>query len=268
VLVDIVIRARNGHEITQKCVDSINSNTDIEKYRIILVDDGSDPPLDIEGVDFTIRSEESNGAVTASNLGISLSLSRKDSDYTLILDNDTRIPDGDISWLDRFIHELNETVDTACVGATTNFANPPQHILAAPATYMKDWKNEKTGRGGHKTNLDAVWFVSFAVLFKKQVLRELGPWDERYNPGNYEDTDYAVAVRSCGYKIKVARSVYIHHDGHKTFGSDLGTLLKTNMQKFYQKWGVGRLFDMGMIPLDSMKAMILKQEEVNNARNQ
>jgi GT2 family glycosyltransferase len=263
MLVDIVIRAKNGHEMTQKCIDSINDNTDIDKYRIILVDDGSDPPLDVEGVDFTVRCEESYGAVTASNLGIAIGLSRTDAKYLMILDNDTRIPDGDISWLDRFIHELEESPEIAVVGATSNYANPPQHILMAPQTYTRDWEDPNTRRLGYKANLDSVWFVSFACLFKKQVLKELGPWDERYNPGNYEDTDYAVAIRSCGYKIKVARSVYIFHDGHATFKNDIEMLLKTNMEKFYKKWGAGRLFDMGMIPIDGMKAMIDAQLQLN-----
>jgi GT2 family glycosyltransferase len=266
MLVDIVIRAKNGHDITQTCIDSINANSDIDKYRIILVDDGSDPPLDVEGVDFTVRCEESYGAVTASNLGIALALSRTDAPYVMILDNDTRVPDGDISWMDRFVHELEESPDIAVVGATSNFANPPQHILMVPQTYMKNWEDKKTGRSGFKQNLDAVWFVSFACLFKKDILRELGQWDERYNPGNYEDTDYAVAVRSCGYKVKVARSVYIHHDGHQTFKKDLQNLLATNMEKFYRKWGVGRLFDLGLIPIETMQNMVNSQVESNKEK--
>ena len=263
---DIVIRAKNGHAITRACIDSIIRNTPEDSYRIILVDDGSEPPLceaPEDGVpslaslaDFYVRAEECHGAVTASNLGIALALTRP-GDYLLILDNDTRIPDGDESWLDRFVAELEEGgPKTACVGATTNFANPPQHILTAPQTYTHAWEDEKTKRRGIKENPPAPWFVSFAVLLRKSALRACGFWDEQYNPGNFEDTDYAVALRTAGYEIRVARSVYIHHDGHQTFRSDLSRLMTENSAKFVAKWGIGRLYDLGIVSREQMAQVL------------
>lgn len=270
-VVDIVVRAKNGHDITRACIDSIIKNTPEDSYRLILVDDGSEPTLyerrdqDVpalaELVDFYIRASECHGAVTASNLGIAVGLTRFDSDYLLILDNDTRVPDGDEGWLGRFVAELEAGgTRTACVGATTNFANPPQHILMSPQTYSADWKNEKEGRGGNKANPPAPWFVSFAVLFRKEALRRCGAWDERYNPGNFEDTDYSVVVREAGYEIRVARSVYIHHDGHQTFRDDMARLMAENGQKFAAKWGIGRLFDLGFVPIEQMRQVVAPRE--------
>ena len=252
MLVDIVVRGLNEHERVQRCVDSINENTEIDKYRIILVDDGSEPPLDIEGADVSIRTEESFGLSTTTNLGISSSLARLDTEYTLILDGDTHIPNGDISWLDRFIYELEEGGPSCgCVGATSDYSNPPQQILAAPLTYLADWE------GGSKTNPDAIWFMGFAVLFRKTALRHVGMFDERYNPANYEDTDYAVALRAAGYSIRVACSVYIHHDKYEKMPEAVTKMLiHKNGQKFYRKWGAGRLFDMGVVAPETMKSFL------------
>ncbi len=108
-----------------------------------------------------------------------------------------------------------------------------------PQTYTGDWEN------GKKENPSVIWFISFAVLFHKRVLRELGFWDERYNPGNWEDTDYSVLLRQNGYDIRVARSVYIHHVGSQTFSNDLQDLLIANQAKFVEKWGQGKLWDLG-----------------------
>lgn len=246
--VDIVVRAKNGHEMTRNCLQSIIANTPRELFRLILIDDGSEPPQETDLVDIATRLATSHGAVTASNLGMAMSLTRKDSQYVLILDNDVLVPEGDRQWLERMIAALEEGgEDCAAVGATTNFANPPQHILVSPQTYTHDWEEEKTGRMGIAENPEVPWFVSFAVLLRKTAIEEVGFWDEQYNPGNYEDTDYAVQLREAGWQIRVAHSVYLHHLGHQTFQQAISALLAENKRKFYLKWGMGRLFDLGFI---------------------
>ena len=246
---DIVIRAKGGHELTARAIKSIRDNTPAGQYRIILVDDGSDPPL-FEHLgdpgDLYMARPEPGGAVSATNLGFQAALTFRDSAYVMVMDNDAAVPDGDRTWLFRFISELVEHPDTAVVGATTNFANPPQHILTAPATFERDWQEKGQGFG-RKENPPVPALVSFACLIRKEVIAQLGLWDERYDPGNFEDTDFAVTVRVAGYKVRVARSVYIHHEGHKTFSKDLKLLLARNREKFIQKWGAGRLMDLGLV---------------------
>jgi len=245
-VVDIIVRAKNGHAMTANCLASIRRNTPPGTYRIILSDDGSDPALSDALTDVYIRSRDSHGAVTATNLGLGVSLNLFDSEYTLILDNDVLIPDGDRSWLFRMVEELgNGGPVTACVGAASGYSNVPQHILSVPQTYTADWGDEK--RGGSKDNPPVKWFISYCVLFRKSVLAQLGAWDERFNPGNWEDTDYAVRVRLAGYQIRVARSVYVHHLGSKTFSEALQKLLIENGNKFREKWSPGTLLDLGMI---------------------
>lgn len=247
MMVDIIIRCKNGRDLTTKLFNSIRANTPQGSYRIILVDDGGDLP-DTFDADYYVRHAKSLGAVSATNTGLGISLGLSDSDYVLILDNDTEVPAGDFTWLERMVGELERFGPRcACVGATTNYANRPQHILSGLDTYTADWKDEQSGKAGFKNQPPAIWFISFAVLFRKSVLRECGLWDERYNPGNWEDTDYAVQVRNHGYEIHVAQSVYIKHKGHATFSDRLKELLETNKQKFVEKWGPGRLWDMGLI---------------------
>jgi GT2 family glycosyltransferase len=251
-VVDIIVRAKNGHAMTANCLASIRRNTPPGIYRIILSDDGSDPALSDALTDVYIRSRDSHGAVTATNLGLGVSLNLFDSEYTLILDNDVLIPDGDRAWLARMVEELEDGgPETACVGATSGYSNVPQHILSVPQTYQAAWGDEN--RAGMKGNPPVKWFISYCVLFRKTVLAQLGAWDERYNPGNWEDTDYAVRVRLAGYQIRVARSVYVHHLGSKTFSEALQKLLIENGDKFRAKWSVGTLLDLGMVTPQELK---------------
>jgi len=240
--VDIVIRALNGSSMTKDCVESLAQT--VCSHRVILVQSGSDLYKDMADVDIVSRTPM--GAVSATNLGLSSSLTFSDSEYVMVMDNDTEVPLGDDGWLDRMIAELEQYPDTAAVGATTDSANPPQHILTVPQTYTGDWgDNEK---GGVKDNYQSPVFVSFCVLMKKSAVREVGLWDTRYDPGNFEDTDYALQLRIAGYKVRVARSVYVHHKCHKTFGDNLSKLMNANQRKFVSKWGLGRLWDLGIVP--------------------
>lgn len=251
-VVDIIVRAKDGHDLTEACLSSISANTAASDYRLILCDDGSDPAYDGDMAEFVLRSSEPRGAVSATNMGLGLSL-QLPGEFVLVLDNDTMIPAGDREWLSRMLSEFEPGV--GAVGATCEFAAGPQHILRSPQTYTGDWQGEN-GTGGLKQNPDVASFVSFAVMLRKDAVRQVGFWDERYNPGNWEDTDYAVQLRSAGWRIRVASSVYIHHCGHQTFREDIQRLLQENGQKFYDKWGPGRMADMGILPWGELKRMI------------
>ena len=250
-LVDIVIRGKNGHEKTERAIRSIRENTKPEWYRIVLVDDGSDPAyfetLPDVG-DLLVAYPDSAGAVTATNRGFAIALDL-DAPFVMVMDNDAWIPDGDATWLTRFVEEILEDERIGAVGATTGRANPPQHILTTPDTYSADWKADDGRSGGTNTNPAVASLVSFACLIRKDVLRQVdgGRWDTRYDPGNYEDTDFAVTIRTLGYSVRVARSVYLHHDGHATFGPGVHAIVAKNRKRFTEKWGVGRLVDLGII---------------------
>lgn len=245
-LADLVIRAKDGHGLTKRLMDSISDSGAREKLNIILVDDGSRPAYEDLGQDVTVRHHKNRGAVSATNSGITAAMAVREHDGrpVIIMDNDAYVPEGDTGWLDRWLAALQDAPpQTGAMGATSDMVNPPQQVLYAPDTYTAKFEN------GEKVAPAAPQFVSFAVMIKRQVLAQCGLWDERYNPGNYEDTDYSITIRQAGWEIRVAQSVYMHHDGHQTFGTDLQPLLNANMQKMIEKWGIGRLADLKMIPL-------------------
>lgn len=241
LVADVVIRSKDGWDKLHRLVDSLAPVRD--RIRLILVDDGS-TPADPPDCDVIVRHSKPRGAVSATNSGLSISLLHEDTQYVMVMDNDCWAPDGDTGWLDRMVAEMERAGEkTACMGATTNYANQPQHILSVPQTYTGDWDS------GTKDNPPVPYFISFCCMMRKPVVRKVGYWDEQFNPGNWEDTDYGVQLRVAGYELRVAQSVYFHHDGHSTFGEDLNRLLEENQQKFIQKWGIGRLTDLGVVSI-------------------
>jgi len=244
--VDIVVRARNGHEMTAQCLESIVRNTPRELYRLILVDDGSDPALD-ETPDVLVRVEESQGDGSASNLGIALAQTRKGSPYILLLDAGTKIPLGDSTWLQRMIAELEEGgEDCAAVGALTHLGIPPQHILSALVTYEEEWE------GGSSENLEVPWLRLSPVLFRKEALEECGPLDAQYEVKSYAGFDISVQLRDAGWQLRTARSVFVFLAAEP----GLEQRSAADQQSFYMKWGMGKLFDMGFIAAQELRRVL------------
>lgn len=264
--VDIVVRAKDGHDLTGRCLASIRQLPPPcqSNLRVVLVDDGSAPAYPQDAADVVLRHPQSRGAVSATNTGLGHCLDNDPAPWLLVLDNDTELPAGDVDIFERWQAEFDGERVGAC-GATTNFANPPQHILTVPQTYTTDWQDKREGRGGRQANPQVPVFVSFAVMMRREAVLETGAWDERYDPGNYEDTDYAIALRTLGWQVKVARSVYVHHRGHQTFGDDLKRLLQTNQAKFVQKWGPGRLWDMGALADGAMLQIVQARQKAMGA---
>jgi GT2 family glycosyltransferase len=117
-----------------------------------------------------------------------------------------------------------------------------QHVEACPETYMREFSREDGAQGtrGIPRIPDV---VSFAVMFRRSALEAVG-WlaDERFEPGNNEDTDLSLRLREAGWEVVVAQSVWIHHEGSQTFNNyDFQDLLERNGEKLVEKYGATRL---------------------------
>src|SRR5262249_40836105 len=82
----------------------------------------------------------------------------------------------------------------------------------------------------------------FCVALRRDVYARIGPLDERFEVGLFEDDDYSLRVRLAGYRIAYARDVLVHHFGEAAFGGLVSTgeraaLFEVNRQRFEQKWG-------------------------------
>ena len=105
-MISIIIPVFNQHEMTKECLDAIRENT--QNYQIILVDNGSDPPIPIDDFqngystpygdifpgDIVIRNETNLGFPVAINQGIRASK----GDVICVLNNDVIVTPG---WTDR-----------------------------------------------------------------------------------------------------------------------------------------------------------------------
>lgn len=68
--------------------------------------------------------------------------------------------------------------------------------------------------------------------------KELGYFDERFNPGDFEDVDLSTSALKFGYELKVVPSSSVSHLGGRSFGYTESRLERTkrNQELFKEKW--------------------------------
>ena len=85
----------------------------------------------------------------------------------------------------------------------------PARILAK-AVGMKDGN----AYAGHTDPFPAEWVAGMFMLFKPDIYRAIGGFDEKYHL-YYEDVDICARVRLAGYAIRVCPAVSVVHDARR-----------------------------------------------------
>lgn len=229
----IITPTWNNADYTVRCFESVFRNT--ENYKIIWVDNGSEKE-DVEKVKnfleennvphIAILNDENLGFVKGTNQGMNLAI--KDSaDYVVLLNNDTEVFDG---WLERMIAVADSNKKIGIVGP-----------LASPSHGWQDINNLRKKRPDEfsdlpeynndpekyaqiikakydKQSMEVYPNVAFfCTLIKKEVLDKVGVLSEDYGLGFGDDDDYCSRALDAGYKIYLAKDVFIFHNHRTTF---------------------------------------------------
>ncbi|MDH7605811.1 MAG: glycosyltransferase, partial [Melioribacter sp.] len=241
--VSILVATFNGLEYTQKFIESLISSTDIN-YELIIVDNNSHTELlrylkrlenKINNIKI-IYNKENYGFPKAINQAILLA----NSNYLLIVNNDIIFTEKSI---DRLIDFAKTDPNIGIVAPISNEVSGLQRDLDAKYTSIEEMhKYSNFIRENNKGQLLFFPRVAFlCTLIKKELIEKIGGLDERFSPGNYEDDDFCLRAQLAGFKTVIAKDVFIHHFGSKSFKAN-GTeayrkRLETNKQIFIDKWG-------------------------------
>ncbi|MBN1824244.1 MAG: glycosyltransferase family 2 protein [Endomicrobiales bacterium] len=235
-LTSIIIPCHNKLEFTRKCIGNVRQYTD-GPYELITVDNGSTDGTreylsKLEGTT-VIRNEKNEGFAKAVNMGIR----RSRGDYVAVLNNDVLVTPA---WLGGLRKCVDSCRSIGLAGPKTNNTFGYQRI--GGAAYSDAGSLSKWAQAFNMMfwgeYAEVFWLTGFCILIKREVIKDVGLFDERFKTGTYEDYDYCVRARRKGYRIFCAGDVYVHHHGSATF--DKGGYLKLNMQNkglFEKKWG-------------------------------
>lgn len=230
---DIIIPVWNQPRVTKDCIESIYRHTDYP-YRLILIDNGSGPETAgyLGGLKkahpeiVLVRNERNLGFVKAVNQGIGIS----DAPYVCVMNNDTIAAQG---WLKEMVNVMESNPRIGLLNPSSNtsgqFPGKGQSIdeYALSRSRLKGRIQELyTCRG-------------FSMLIKREVLARLGPMDEGYHMGYFDDTDYCKRAQVEGYRTARAKGSYVYHLENTSFKSleNNNELFKSNERKFFERWG-------------------------------
>jgi GT2 family glycosyltransferase/predicted Zn-dependent protease len=242
----ITILSWNQLSLTRACLASIAEHTP-QPYQLIVVDNGSQdgtvPWLRHQAARDSrislIENATNQGFAAGRNQGIRAAAGR----YLLLLNSDTVVtPD----WLTGLREVLDRYPDAGIVGPMTNKASGVQVVPAVEYASLESlpaWA--EVFRRQHRYRIIAQRRIAgVCMLFRRELIEEIGLLDETFCAGNYEADDLCLRTEMAGFRNLIAGDVFIHHEGGASFsGNHLtrGTEVRKNRVRFKQKWDPARL---------------------------
>ncbi|MCP4089374.1 MAG: glycosyltransferase [Gammaproteobacteria bacterium] len=242
-LVSVVVVTYNNIDLTKACLFSLNEHSDYTALEIIIVDnastDGSCEYL-TEWAAATanrklILNDENKGFAAANNQGLEVAT----GEFLVLLNNDTFVTPG---WVLTMIRHLQRDTTIGLIGPVTNNIGNEARIdisystmdemLCASASYTRR-------HIGQKLHIRTTAF--FCVMMPLSVYQKVGPLDEAFGRGFFEDDDYCRRVEQLGLRIVCAEDVFVHHHLSASFGKlkqkDRQRLFEDNRLLYEKKWG-------------------------------
>jgi GT2 family glycosyltransferase len=229
--------------VTRLCLETVLATTG-DDVELIVVDNGS-----CDGTEELLRAlAERDGRVrpvlNGANRGfagaVNQGLAAARGAVFVVLNNDTVVPPG---WLERLQRPLADGA-VGLVGPTTNDAGNEAEIEVPYRTYgeLLDFARKRAVEmAGRLADLSVA--TMFCTAMRREVLDAVGPLDERFEIGLFEDDDYSMRVRSAGYRVVLAEDAFVHHFGEATFGALVPTgeharVFRANQRRLEEKWAM------------------------------
>jgi GT2 family glycosyltransferase len=239
----IVIVTSDNFVFLKLCITSLLANTGDVEYELIVVDNGSRDQtaqyldeLAANAHITVIRNPVNEGFAPATNRGLAAATGT----VLVLLNDDTVVPPG---WLSGLCSHA-DVPSVGLVGPVTNKAGNECEIQTSYRTYGELLRVSRELHAGHAGELrDVPMLTMFCVAMRRDVFERLGPLDEQFVIGMFEDDDYAMRARQAHLRIACAEDVFVHHFGGTSLGKlassgELKALFEANRRRFEQKWGV------------------------------
>jgi GT2 family glycosyltransferase len=237
----VVVVTRDNLPFLRLGLESVLAFTE-RPCELIVVDNGSSDGTD----EYLARLAELNpnvrpasnaanpGFAAATNQGVALAA----GEVLVLLNDDAAVGDG---WLGSLVAHLDGP-GVGMVGPTTNRTGNEAQVDADYRTWGEfvRFAAARSRRLAGKA-FEIPTLTMFCVAMRRELYRQVGPLDERFETGLLEDDDYSRRVRAAGLRLLCADDAFVHHFGETSFGKlvasgEYGRLLEANRARFEEKW--------------------------------
>lgn len=216
--VSVVIPFFNHWELTHQLLFDLYNYSRDKIYEVVVVDNGS---TEVTGLDWwkdakmlplrVIQVKQNKGFLLAANTGMAAA----NGDILVLISNDVRVPSD-------------------LIGHIQEFLTPPNRhmFIMGGRKYDSDtgWNNFD-GRIFH-------YLEGWLLACTQFAWRDIGGFDERFAPNDYEDIDFSTTALKKGYGLVPIAPFMAQHMGAQTisYGPEREALTKINREKFREKW--------------------------------
>jgi len=206
----IIIVNWNGKEYLKICLASI-FNQSYKNFEVIFVDNGStDNSISFVKDNFPevkiIMLDKNYGFVKGNNVGIKYALEKYNSDYVLLLNNDTKIVQRD--FLKRLIEVAENDEEIGILGCKLIYPGGKIQHLGTKITRFR-WVYLQKEISQEPYEVDSIMGAVF--LIKNSVIERIGLLDEGFSPFLHEETDYCIRAKRARYLIKIVPALEVIH---------------------------------------------------------
>ena len=255
--VSIIIPTKDQLEILQVCIDSVFRRTAYKNYEVVIVDNASVEKKTLQYFD-AIQSKSNVRVLNyphkfnysaINNYAVSQC---DDSDYVLLLNNDTEvINDG---WLTEML-SIAQQEDVGCVGAKLYYSNNLiQHagvilgiggVAGHSHKYFANQANGYFSRLKLRQDISAV--TAACLLVKKSIYEKVNGLNEQDLTVAFNDVDFCLKVRELGFRnVWTPFAELYHYESISRGAEDTPEKVKRFNQEveyMQDKWGSKLLSD-------------------------
>lgn len=231
MMLSVVIGTIGQPALVNCCIDEVRRRATMA-LEVVVVENGSTAQesallarlAEAGKIDRLLRYPRPVGYAAAYNAGIEAS----SGEYVLLLNNDAWPTQA--GWDARLVSVLESV---------------PGVMLVSPTAPRVSWLHQRA-HGPEPADCAVVTAprVAFvAALLRRATLHALGPLDERFAVGAYEDDDYCERILQAGGQIVVDPAVWFFHVSGVTMMPLYPETLPVNKQIFEDKWQGKARFD-------------------------
>ena len=237
---DIVIPVYNHIEWVNMCVRAIFANTSMSLIgKIYIIDDCSNKETK-DGLQIIkekydsyieiITNKKNQGFLKNCNHSFKITK----SDYVLLLNSDCLLSNRAIEKMMNVMNKDNK-IGLLCPIATK--ASNLSFSIKEGYNYQtinKLFEDQFSGK-----TFDACTVVGCCLMISRKCINKIGGFDEIYEKGYSEETDYQFKAMKNGFKAKVLIDTFVFHERRVSFGEDdsINKIREKHLSIFFKRWG-------------------------------
>jgi GT2 family glycosyltransferase len=238
--VSVIVVTHDNVLFLRLCLESILLAHVAARYELVVVDNCSSDNTAVYLADLQQRNHQVRSVRAESNLGfaagVNLGAAHARGDVLVFVNDDVLVADG---WIDRLGRQL-PSASVGMVGPVTVSSTRDDRSTGSYRT-LGEYLEAANSRSAELAGTEVPFLAMYCVALRRETYELIGPLDEGFGLGLFEDDDYCHRLLMAGFGLWCEESVLVHHFGEASLGKlkasgAYSDLFERNRKRFEEKW--------------------------------